>query len=180
MNAKITLLALLSVVVIGCSIDSDENINNGPTANFDIGVIDDGNNNNNNSTLAETDLLAGQNTDSGDVVVTIVDGYVVVTYNTDPEWEIQETHLFVGDINDLPLNTPGNPQIGQFPYSGTHVAGTYTMSYTTTIFLEPGDCVIIAAHAVVYNSGLNQTETAWGAGDPMGGNSWAMTFEVCN
>lgn len=179
MKAKITLLALLSVLLFSCSVDNDQPIRNGITANFDFGELGGGIETT-SELLTETDLLAGQTILSGIVDVSLIDGFVVVTYNTDPEWEIQETHLFVGDINDLPTNGGGNPKIGRFPYSETHVAGTYTVSYNTTIFLEPEECVTIAAHAVVYNADIDQSETAWGAGIPIGGNSWAMMFEVCN
>lgn len=109
----------------------------------------------------------------------MVDGFLVVTYSSIPDWEIRETHLFVGQFNDLPTNRRGNPIVGHFPYSGTHSPGTFVVTYSFPE-LPLGECVYIAAHAVVENTTTGQNETAWGDGIPIGGNNWAMMFEVCN
>ena len=128
--------------------------------------------------LYEDLLMAGQNIVSGSIHVELIDGTVTVTYNTNADCEIEETHLFVGDLNDLPTNGGGNPKIGKFPYKNSHPTGTNTVTYST-IQLNPGECVYVAAHAVVKNVNSGQTETAWGNGISIGGNSWAMMFEVC-
>lgn len=128
--------------------------------------------------IEEVDLMAGQHIDVGSVTVTLDGNSVIVTYTTDGDWEIQETHLYVGDLNGLPTNGGGNPKIGQFPYKDTYPSGTQTVT-VITIELAPGECVYVAAHAVVENTTSGQNETAWGDGEPIGGNNWSMMFEIC-
>lgn len=125
-----------------------------------------------------TDLMAGQNTDSGNVVVTETDGILDITYETEGDWVILETHLYVGIQENMPATNPGNPRIGQFPYSTDHGNGVTTFTYSIPV--PEGDSIWVAAHAVVYNTSTGQEETAWGYGVDIDGNSWAMWFEVCN
>ena len=174
---KITLFMVAATLLAGCS---KEDTTSSTFENFIIGVpgqVDDGTVGNEEN-LYEDDLIAGQNLDAGTVTVSVVDGNIVVTYTSDGDWQIDETHLYIGDLEDLPTTPSGNPKIGHFPYSGSHGGGTTTVSYVGPELAE-GDCVYIAAHAVVTNTASGQAETAWAAGLPMGGNSWAMGFEVC-
>jgi hypothetical protein len=94
--------------------------------------------------------------------------------------------LYVGDCALIPVNNPGNPIPGQFPYSGTHSRIT---SYTYTIPISQipaGNCGCIAAHSVVVQvNGSNQViaqQTAWGNGTPinMTGGNWGMKFDFCS
>jgi hypothetical protein len=194
MNTKITLLMIVSIVMASCSIDKDENYPTQDSTNFIIELpgIDD-QTTGGDTTLYQDDLWAGQNIDVGTVTVTVSgDGTLTVTYETEGDWQIDETHLFIGDIGDLPLNGGGNPQIGQFPYSSVETGGTTFVSFIHVDTLAVGECVYIAAHAVVTNIVTGESETAWGNGDPIGGGngggngngngggSWAMGFEVCN
>jgi hypothetical protein len=180
MKAKITLLALVLTALIACSKDDAES--NSSFENFTIplpGQVDDGISGTGEDELYADDLIAGQNNDAGSITVTVVDGYVVVTYQTEDDWVIDDiTHLYIGAFEDLPTTNSGNPKVGQFPYNATHAAGT-----TTVTVIGPeiavGECVYIAAHAEVTNTANGQHETAWGNGTPIGGNSWAMGFEVC-
>ena len=128
----------------------------------------------------ETDLMAGQHTDSGNVIVSETSGNLDVTFETEGDWIILETHLYVGSQEDMPANNPGNPRIGQFPYKTDHGDGVTTFTYSNLGELAVGECTWVAAHAVVYNTVTNQEETAWGDGADIPGNSWAMYFEVCN
>ncbi|PKA84058.1 hypothetical protein ATE92_2228 [Ulvibacter sp. MAR_2010_11] len=173
MKTKTTLLVAIIAVLFSCSPEHNE-------SNMDSLVLDrEGETSGDPVTLYQTDLMAGQNILMGYVRVDLVNGEIVVTYQSDGDWVIEETHLFIGELNQLPTNNGGNPKIGQFPYIGTHPAGTTTVAYTGQSMLT-GQCVYVAAHAVVTNTISGQSETAWGAGVPIGGNSWAMMFEVCN
>lgn len=186
MKTRITLLLLLlTAIIISCSPESTEGTTEDLSTNWEIGEIgeigdvDGGVVGDPSISIYQTDLMAGQNILMGFVDVSLVDGNVEVTYNADYNWEIEETHLYVGDLANLPTNNGGNPKIGQFPYKATHQAGTTTVTYIGPA-MAAGECVYVAAHAVVSNTSNGQTETAWGAGVPIGGNSWAMMFEVCN
>jgi hypothetical protein len=165
MKTKITLFLMSLAVLISCSKGNDEVIET--TANLDQLVP---------VTFFETDLIAGQNITIGTVNFAMDNNDLIVTYQTVGTWEIQETHLFVGDRTDLPTNRPGNPIIGRFPYSGVHDAGTNQVVYT--IPSVQAGINYIAAHAVVIDTSTGVTETAWGDGEPIGGHSWAMGFEI--
>ena len=180
MKFKITFLWVIAMFIISCTTkDPSEN------ENLNLitipGQLDDGISGDPTDTvLYDDDLMAGQNMDAGGVTVALVDGNVVVTYDTsEGDWTIDEVHLFKGDLGDLPTTGNGNPKIGHFPYSGSYGSGTTNVSFTG-LELTEGECVFIAAHAVVTNTATGQSETAWAAGIPMGGNNWAMMFEVCN
>lgn len=127
-------------------------------------------------------LMAGQNIVSGNVTVTNDATNLYVTYNTINGWQIQKTHLYVGNCNSIPTTNNGNPKIGLFPMQTAH--SPRVTSYTYTIPLSTLDsCYCIAAHAevVLVNGSGNiiQSETGWGQGVSIGGNSWAMKFSYC-
>tara|TARA_R110000787_G_scaffold284341_1_gene397921 strand:- start:3553 stop:4128 length:576 start_codon:yes stop_codon:yes gene_type:complete len=176
----ITFYSLL-ILFIGCS---EERIQND---------IQENNQSKASENTYQTDLIAGQNTDSGNIIVSVIDGNLNVTYETEGDWVILEVHLFVGDPDDLPVNNGGNPKIGQFPYSESYSPGETSVTFNNIIEIPSGESVWIAAHAVVLNTVTGQEETAWAAGVPInsggngnGGNgngnggSWAMWFEVSN
>lgn len=127
------------------------------------------------------DLIAGQNYDAGSVIVSNDQDSIYVTYYTSGDWVLNETHLFVGDINDLPTNNSGNPQIGQFPHNEQH-NGITTITIAVPID-HSIECYAIAAHAsvsLIINGILAQSETAWSNGNPIhNGGSWAMYNDYC-
>ncbi|RLD44645.1 MAG: hypothetical protein DRJ05_11150 [Bacteroidetes bacterium] len=115
---------------------------------------------------ATNTLIAGKHIDVGTVVIEINDenDFIDVTYETNSDWTIVETHVFVGHAgSDIPVNKPGNPKIGHFPYAEDHDAGTTTFTYSTLPFVT-GQQFVVAAHAVVKNNN-GQTETAWAYND---------------
>lgn len=114
------------------------------------------------------DLVAGQYTVVGDVMVWHDTEMLYIRYTTDGDWYLTETHVYVGDEADLPTNKKGNPQIGHFPYATDH---DYVQEYTYSFDLvddlgwEKGDELFIMAHAVVdrvVDGEVVQSETAWG------------------
>lgn len=134
----------------------------------------------------EVALIAGQTMNSGSVTVSNDADYIYVTYATTGGWVLTQTHLYVGDCAFIPVNNPGNPIPGQFPYSGTHNNLT-TVTYQVPISKIPaGSCGCIAAHAVVKelnsSGGTIQTQTGWGQGTQinMGSGNWGMKFDYCS
>ncbi len=134
----------------------------------------------------EVNLMAGQTMIAGTVTVTNDAEYIYVTYTTTGSWVLTQTHLYVGACNFIPVNNPGNPIPGQFPYSGTHNNIT-TVTYQVPISKIPvGSCGCIAAHAVVKelnsSGGTIQTQTGWGQGTQinMGSGNWGMKFDYCS
>ncbi len=134
----------------------------------------------------EVTLIAGQTINSGTVSVSNDAQYIYVTYTTTNGWVLAQTHLYVGDCALIPINNPGNPIPGQFPYSSTH-ANVTTYTYQVPLSqIPPGSCGCIAAHAVVkqYNAANQQIaqETAWGNGVRinLSGGNWGMKFDYCS
>jgi hypothetical protein len=130
-----------------------------------------------------TDLIAGQHTDAGDVLVWNDTNNLYVRYVTEGGWCITEMHLDVAaSLEDIPQKN-GNPIPGHFEYSKS--SRSCVQEETFTIPINPdwfNSCSLyIAAHAVVRNSGQNgngkgRTETAWGAGSDFPGKNWATYF----
>lgn len=129
------------------------------------------------------DLLAGQFTVAGSIIISNDAENLYVQYQTTGNWVIGQTHLYVGDIALLPKNKSGNPQIGQFPYNTPH--SPYVSAYTYTIPLSQlGECFSVAAHAELYlldgSGNVIRTETGWSKGtqiSPKG--SWAQYTSYC-
>ncbi len=128
-------------------------------------------------------LMAGQNIVSGSVTVSNDQTNLYVTYATQNGWQIQKTHLYVGDCDLIPTNKSGNPQIGLFPYQTTHNPRATSFTYTFPLTLLTYSCYCVSAHAEVVlvdsNGNVTQTETGWAQGASIGGNSWAMKFSYC-
>lgn len=126
----------------------------------------------------ETSLIAGKHYEAGSVQLVYDNGEVQVQYVMNPDWVVEETHLYAGDCEDMPINGGGNPKVGKFPISGNHGNDTQIVTYglDTSDFPE---CICIAAHAVVKNTVTNQRETAWAEGTSFPGRNWAMYFNYC-
>jgi len=140
------------------------------------------------------DLIAGQNIDAGDVCSEIVDGNLCVTYTTIGDWEFDEYHLWAGsDLADMPQNKFGSPKLGRFPYKEINLSGGETPVTTTMVCVTPEEldldewCELseakVVAHAVVARDSdkdgiLDTSETGFGDGFDLGGNSWALGMNV--
>ena len=119
------------------------------------------------SSAMNVPLLAGQTIEVGTLNVEVVDGNLEVTYTiTDPDWELLETHLYVGktDPEEYLTSAPG-----QFPYSEEHDLVVPTFTYIIPISeidsyslkggkkwvadesfgVELGDVIYIAAQAEI-------------------------------
>jgi len=126
-------------------------------------------------------LFAGQHMDAGTLTVGNDSEFVYVTYTTSGEWLLQEVHLYVGSLGDMPLNKSGNPQIGRFPVKETFSSLSSSFSATFPIAMLD-ECFSVAAHAVVVklvDGEVVANETAWADGDRISGGSWAMYFNYC-
>jgi hypothetical protein len=113
---------------------------------------------------------------AGTVEVSVVDGYLCVEYITSCCWGLDETHLYVGTTK------PAKSAPGQFPYKHEYLCGAGTDLYCIPLCdlgVGCGDCVCIAAHAVVTACDCTGSETAWACGQEIRpGKNWAMYFCV--
>lgn len=126
-------------------------------------------------------IYAGQHIDVGTLTVSNDEENIFVTYDlSGTDWKLSETHLFVGNVDDLPLNGGGNPKIGHFPYSESHNG---EQIYTYTLPREDfEECFAVAAHAVVVKDGGKGkgggSETAWAnGGTEFPGHRWGWYLE---
>ncbi len=136
-------------------------------------------------------LLAGQHIPVGTVELFVEDDDLVVAYSLMGGWELEETHLWIGEsLAELPQTRTGNPIPGRFPYKSGDITGT--TYYEVRVSLEslggePYVCdetFYVVAHAAVrrlLDDGSYQGETAYGEGERLvrRGN-WAtyFTFEL--
>ncbi len=122
-------------------------------------------------------LLAGRHTEVGTLDIDLSGEEVTVSYDTGATaWYLDETHLHIGaSLEDVPRTPTGNPIIGQFDHTGEEVTdGGTKVVYHGLGVPEGTDELIIAAHAVVSQSG--EHDTAWADGEPFipsGKGSWA-------
>ena len=111
------------------------------------------------------DLIAGQNTDVGDVTIVndTTNLYVEFAIVDDdplayPNWKLVETHLGVApSLAGIPQTKNGNPKVGAFTLGEDGESGTVdhdppvtTYMYTIPLAdlgIETGGALIIAAHA---------------------------------
>jgi hypothetical protein len=116
------------------------------------------------------DLIAGRNMKVGDVIIWNDVQNIYVKYVT-VGWCLTETHLAAGSI---PMTKSGSPKVGNFQYGMKHNC-IKEYAYTVPLKQEYGDCIDMAAHAIVKGRG---TETAWAYGESFQ-KSWAMHFSYC-
>jgi hypothetical protein len=122
-------------------------------------------------------LWAGQHIDVGEVIYGINENAeFYVTYNCTGDWQLVETHLFAGELIDMPKTVKRggdiHPKVGRFDQATPVTTATdhnpwvSTFTYTIPLDLLPPCSVgfTVAAHAVVENTATNQNETAWADG----------------
>lgn len=134
-------------------------------------------------------LYAGKTTNVGTLVLSETDtnsdginDALSAVYTLTGGWLLSEVHLWIGtSLTTMPQTKTGNPQIGQFPYSPSDVAGkssyAITIPFSSINYTSCQASYFVAAHASVYLG--TRTETAWAAGTQMNlKGSWATYFSV--
>ena len=149
----------------------------------------------------ETDLMAGQHTDVGEVSIQNINGMLYITYTVQEPWCFTELHLEVADNPNLIPQKNGNPTPGKFEYYYYPAGGACENTYTFPPISEC-DGSFIGAHAAVKRmdgcitdcGGTEDTETgkcsdpacqkyvqfetAWGEGEDFPGKNWATYFNA--
>lgn len=113
--------------------------------------------------IVDFDLIGGQTIHMGIVQLVNDEEHLYIKFIADPGYGIAETHVYIGDIEEMKTGGNGNPKIGSFPYK---YEGEVQPEVIHEIDLEEigSQCFDIAAHAVVRCiSGECATceETAW-------------------
>ena len=126
--------------------------------------------------LCITDLMVGQNSDLGDITVSIDKEYLYFDVELSPAaiadgWQIVETHADVYEsLDEFPLTKKGNPKVGQYAYD---------IDSAVIKAWDVGTLLYISVHAAlqrVVDGEVVQEETGWGYGEEFEGKSWAMYF----
>lgn len=104
----------------------------------------------------------------GRVCVTEQGDSLLITYRTDGDWSLRETHVAVaGSRNGFPLAGGRQPILGQFGYTGTHAPGTKEVAYSVALGslpIEVGPEVFLSVHATVVSGA--EERGAWAQGAP--------------
>lgn len=130
-----------------------------------------------------TTLFGGQTIPVGTLTITNDADSLYVTYQLTGEWYVKEVHLYVGPLNQMPVNSQNVPVPGQFPIKEAWPHWIQTKTYAFSLNGLPA-CYVVAAHASVYHVGSNgmpdMWETAWGFGDPFEDTErWGWTVPYC-
>jgi len=97
----------------------------------------------------ETDLIAGQYYDAGDVLVWNDGDNLFVKFVAEEDWQIKETHLHVAESLEGIPQVNGNPPPGQFDYKQEHDPAVTEFCYEIENIWDVDDELFIAAHAEV-------------------------------
>jgi len=152
---KLFLLLIVVAVITGCS--KHEAIDS-PQSNDDNLYLKD--------YVMTLPLMAGQHIDIGTVsILDAEDGFIEITYNLTGGWTMDESHVFAGPDSDKPVNKPGSPKIGKFPFKEDHDPAVSTFTYVVPAG-DPNDpeAFSIAAHCAVRGPN-GQGETGWASGN---------------
>jgi len=178
---KISIYILLSVLTfqLACSPNDEDKIAKNPEANFKVYEKIK----KNSSLLSITKeaievchlsaLISNQNSRVGEVIVERDGDDLIVYYITENGWAIDATHLSIGNCEEenIPVNSEGNPTIGQFEHYSSHSTGVNWVAYVFDIaILDNNYC--FAAQAEVSRASIN--DTAWADGEYFTGVSGAM------
>lgn len=123
------------------------------------------------------DLVAGQNTVVGTVTIDRTETDLILTYATNSDWEINLTHMSIGDCNEqwVPQTGSGNPKVGKFEHTEPHSTNINEVVYHISLDVLPDytDLYCFAAHAEV--TGPTGGETAWAGQIPDDGSGGGGT-----
>jgi len=180
---KLLFIIAVFILFFACSTEEETTIIENVFANLDHRIEAK---NTRTSRVAHSDeycqsfpLMAGQHYNAGSVNVDVIDGEIVLSYQSIGDWDISEIHMDISNCENLtfPTTGSGNPKIGKFEYKSEHEDGINQVDY---FFNEAdlGDQFCVAFHAVVEDANGNK-ETAWADGGlEFEGNSWAMYASV--
>jgi hypothetical protein len=197
-NTRIALsfAALLPTLSIGCMTEADDDLRAVP-ADEECGDHEEGEEPSEGGEGEgdggvcephETELIAGQHTDTGSVTVSNDDDEIMIAVDAALPYLLAQVHIYVG-TDPVPVNNGGNPAPGQFPYKVEFPEPV--ASYDLAVALADlgvgcDDQLNVAVHAVVvsFDRQGNEVfaETAWGFGDEeFEGNRWGWSFDygVC-
>jgi len=135
------------------------------------------------SDIVHYDFIAGRNIKIGDVSIYNSKHTLYIEFSTIDNWFVGHTHLFVGNIKDIPQTPSRDLMLGNFPYNTSHDLGT--KNYIYEIPLETlGQCFDIVIHAETFKTdeqnNVIQTETAYiGRTRLNHPGSWAIYNHYC-
>jgi hypothetical protein len=175
-------LGVITLTMVSCETEnnSDSSVNN-VAAKQNVVVSSTNESLPDFSPCVTTDLLAARRFDAGEFRVYFDAEKVYVEYQTNEDWFIRETRLYIGDQVLTPVNRRGEPVPANYPMGGLHPDGEQNIVYSISKHLLP-KCFSISANAQVYrvqDGEIVLVETAWARGERFTQTSWGMFFDVC-
>jgi hypothetical protein len=175
-------LGVITLTMVSCESEnnSDSSVNNLAAKQNEV-VYSTNENLPDYSPCVTTDLLAARRFDAGEFRVYFDAEKVYVEYETNEDWYIRETHLYIGNQELTPLNRRGEPVPANYPMGGLHPDGEQNVVYSVSKSTLP-KCFAISANAQVYrvqDGEIVLVETAWARGERFTQTSWGMFFDVC-
>ncbi|MGQ1784416.1 hypothetical protein [Saccharicrinis sp. GN24d3] len=130
------------------------------------------------------DIIAAQHYDVGDLVIWEADDKLYINYQLGGEYTLDEAHVYVGCIEEMPATKKGSPKNGNFPYHIEDFDNGILMiplADLENICKDENGCWPIAAHAVVSKTMGNEKweETAWSTGTEFDGKNWGWYSTYC-
>lgn len=116
------------------------------------------------------DLLAGQTILAGQLIVNNDNDSLYVTYLSNDIWNLNAVHLYIGNLEGVPVNKKGNPMPGQFPFQEVFASPVSCFQFAFDRSLFESDDLVIFAQASV-SDGQN-SHTAWSDGEDFGSDRW--------
>lgn len=111
------------------------------------------------------------------------DTYLHITYYTYSNTFMETTHLYVGELDGIPVDENNNPIPDQFLYIVDHDPLTQQYEYKIPLEGLP-ECYVIAAHATVnkvIDGVVEDTTIAWAYGEEFpGADQWGWYIPYCS
>lgn len=122
--------------------------------------------------VVTSNIFAGQHHLAGTIMVSNDNEWIKVEVSLINGWTMSKIHLFAGLYENVPLNSKGNPKIGNFPIQSSFSSSTSKVFWIPANSYTSEQELIIAFHAEVTNSSYGN-QTAWADGSDFPGGSWA-------
>ena len=183
MKKLYSLLCATMLVLASCTDDQNDEYEALTAKNFQVEETYEAISGKSVQTCATSKIIANETINAGKIIVETDGTNLIVTYKVDIEWQLDNTNLYLGDIDDVPTHSNGTPRTRSFPYRAWHSSRTNKVVYTIPLDDIDLDCFAILGHAIVtkYDKRGNAIycTNSWVKGKKFSSNSWAMRSTLC-
>lgn len=182
MKKLLSLLTVSALIFTSCSTDSTEDYEAINQKAFTVTEsFEDALGKSTQTECATAPILAVDSQEAGEIIVKSDGEFLFITYKVHQTWQIDATNLYLGDLQDVPTNSSGNPRLSLFPYRTTHGNHINNVQYKIPLNDIASDCFTLIGHAVITRYNDSGTPiyctNSWVYGDDFGAN--AMATSIC-